>query len=45
MRKYGFWEVLIAVAVFVIGLLLYKYLYNAVMATDWPDWIKFKLLS
>ena len=37
-------EIVCAIVVFAVCLLLTRWMFNAVMATDWPDWLKYFVL-
>lgn len=44
MDKYEFIALLIIVAVFVAAIFFAKWYFGAVMASDYPDWVKYLLL-
>lgn len=41
---YALIYILIPIITGVIVVLLCKWIFNAVMATDWPDWVKYLIL-
>ena len=43
--KYDLIALLLIAAVFVGAIFLYKWLFNTVMATGWPDWVKVLILA
>ena len=43
--NYGLLELIVVVVVLAISLLLGKIIFEAVMATDWPDWVKYMILK
>lgn len=41
---YAFVHIMLPIFVVVLALLLCRWMFNAVMATDWPDWVKYLIL-
>lgn len=44
MKNNSWVEFLILAAVTVLTILFTKWLYQSVMATDWPNWVKYLIL-
>jgi hypothetical protein len=43
--NYGVLELIVIVVVLATSFLLGKIIFEAVMATDWPDWVKYLILK
>lgn len=40
----AFIHIMLPILVIVLGILLCRWMFNAVMVTDWPDWVKYLIL-
>ena len=41
----GCFAVLLGIVLGAIAILISKWIFETVMATDWPDWVKFMILT